>query len=220
MAKKETAPARTTLEEVNDSLTNTAQKIEKNQKLITYVVCGVLALVAAGACYFYLVHQPGQQKADDLVGKADLEYLRQDTVNALKDYQAVAGDVDRAAVNAAIILFEQGKYKEAAQYLEKYSADGTLVGPASQSLLGDCYVNMGKENYDKAISCFEKAIKLCGDNEAYAPVFMIKKATVLHATGKYAEEAALYQEIKDKYPTYNVVNVDKYIERANALAGK
>jgi hypothetical protein len=37
------------------------------------------------------------------------------------------------------------------------------------------------------------------------------------------EEAAIYQEIKDKYPIYdqqNGVNADKYIERANALAGK
>ena len=52
---------------------------------------------------------------------------------------------------------------------------------------------------------------------------MIKKATVLHEQKKYAEEAAIYQEIKDKYPVYdqqNGVNAAKYIERANALAGK
>ena len=44
-----------------------------------------------------------------------------------------------------------------------------------------------------------------------------------HELKKYADEAAAYQTIKDKYPqfmqTYGV-NVDKYIERANALAGK
>ncbi len=52
---------------------------------------------------------------------------------------------------------------------------------------------------------------------------MIKKATVLHEQKKYADEAAIYQTIKDQYPVYGNMtgfNVDKYLERANALAGK
>ena len=52
---------------------------------------------------------------------------------------------------------------------------------------------------------------------------MIKKATLLHEQKKYAEEADIYQTIKDKYPMYSQqsgFNVDKYLERANALAGK
>ena len=144
-----------------------------------------------------------------------------DTANALKDYEAAAGDIDRAAVNAAIILYQQGKYQEAAKYLEDYSAAGTIVGPASQSLLGDCYVNL--KQLDKAVGAFDKAIKLSDDNELLAPVFMRKKATVLHELKKYAEEADLYQSLKDNYPAYLSAysfNVDKYIERANALAGK
>jgi tetratricopeptide (TPR) repeat protein len=82
-----------------------------------------------------------------------------------------------------------------------------------------------KENaykqYDKALSAFDKAVKLCDGNELYAPLFILKKATVLHEQGKYADEAAAYQIIKDKYLNFaneNRVNVDKYIERANALA--
>ena len=73
------------------------------------------------------------------------------------------------------------------------------------------------------MSAFDKAISLSGDNEAYTPAFMLKKATVLHEQKKYADEAAIYQTIKDKYPAYaqqTGFNVDKYLERANALAGK
>ena len=87
--------------------------------------------------------------------------------------------------------------------------------------MGDCYVNLKK--YDKAISAFDKAISMTNGNEYYAPAFMLKKATVLHELKKYADEAAIYQEIKDKYPIYCQqmgLNADKYIERANALAGK
>ena len=64
---------------------------------------------------------------------------------------------------------------------------------------------------------------MAGDNDAYAPAFMIKKATVLHEQKKYAEEADIYQTILDKYPMYGQqtgFSVEKYLERANALAGK
>ena len=68
-----------------------------------------------------------------------------------------------------------------------------------------------------------KAIKLAGDNEVYAPTFMLKKATVLHAQKKYADEVKIYETIRDKYPQYAQVyqvNMDKYIERAKAMAGE
>ena len=73
------------------------------------------------------------------------------------------------------------------------------------------------------MSAYDQAISMANGNELYAPAFMIKKATVLHEQKKYAEEAAIYQEIKDKYMLYAQqyrFDVDKYLERANALAGK
>ncbi len=227
MAKKQTAPARTTLEEVNDSLTSTAQKLEQNKKYILMALgCALAAILLVGG-FLYGYYFPNKQKALDAIGKADIENLvKQDTIGALKQYETVFKsynnqEAQRAAFNAAIILYQQGKNKEAAEYLEKYSASGRLAGPAAQSLLGDCYVNM--KQYDKAIGAFDKAIKLADNNELYAPVFMTKKATVLHELKKFADEAAIYQDIKDNYPAYvqaAQVNVDKYIERANALAGK
>ncbi|MCQ2287883.1 MAG: tetratricopeptide repeat protein [Muribaculaceae bacterium] len=226
MAKKQTAPARTTLEEVNESLTSTAQKLEENKKYIYVAVGAAVALILLAAGFIYGIYLPNKTKALEQIGKADIEYLQQDTVNALKDYQKAFDsfsnkESERAAFNAAIILYQQGKYKEAASYLEKYNAAGTLVGPAAQSLLGDCYVN--QKQYEKAIGAFDKAVSMANNNEIYAPVFMLKKATVLHELKKYAEEAALYQDVKDNYPVYvqgSGFNVDKYIERANALAGK
>ena len=70
------------------------------------------------------------------------------------------------------------------------------------------------------MSAFDKAVSLSNGNELYAPVFIMKKATVLHELGKYADEAAAYQTIKDKYLAFaneSRINIDKYIERANAL---
>lgn len=226
MAKNLNEPARTTLEEVNESLTGAAQKLEENKKYVYYACGAILAVVLIVAGYLYGVYQPNKAKALEQIGKADIENLQGDTVNALKDYQKVFDafsnkESERAAFNAAIILYQQGKNKEAAEYLEKYDAAGNIAGPAAKSLLGDCYVNM--KQYDKAISAFDSAIKMANKNEFYAPTFMLKKATVLHAQKKYADEAAIYQDIKDNYAQYCQIyqfNVDKYLERANALAGK
>ena len=200
MAKKQNQAARTTLEEVNESLTSAAQRIEDNKKYISWALAAiaVIALLAGG----YIFDE------------------------ALKEYEKVADAYgnktgERAHLNAAILLYEKGEYEKAAKHLEEFSPKGNLIGPASQSLLGDCYVNLKK--MDKALSAYDKAISLANNNETYAPAFMIKKATVLHEQKKYAEEAAIYQTIKDQYPMYGQMtgfNVDKYLERANALAGK
>ena len=225
MAKKQNQAARTTLEEVNESLTSAAQRIEDNKKYISWALAAiaVIALLAGG--YIFL-HNKNLQEAKTKIGDADIALLQGNTDEALKEYEKVADAYgnktgERAHLNAAILLYEKGEYEKAAKHLEEFSPKGNLIGPASQSLLGDCYVNLKK--MDKALSAYDKAISLAAENEAYAPAFMMKKATVLHEQKKYAEEAAIYQTIKDQYPMYGQMtgfNVDKYLERANALAGK
>ncbi len=225
MAKKQDQGARTTLEEVNESLTSAAQRIEDNKKYISWAVIAI-ALIAVLAGAFLYFHNSNVKKATEKIGEADLELLQGKQDEALKDYEKVAADFgnkagERAHLNAAILLYEKGEYEKAAKHLEDFGPAGNLIGPASQSLLGDCYVNLKK--LDKALAAYDKAISLAGDNEAYAPAFMIKKATVLHEQKKFADEAAIYQTIKDNYPLYGQqtgFNVDKYLERANALAGK
>ena len=226
MAKKQDQGARTTLEEVNDSLSSAAQRIEDNKKYINWAIIAIAVLVLLAVGYIYGIRNPNLQKAKDQMGTADLELMQGNQDQALKDYEKVAAEfsnkpAERAHLNAAILLYQKGEYEKAAKHLEDYSANGNLVGPASQSLLGDCYVNLKK--LDKAIAAYDKAISMAGENEVYAPAFMIKKATVLHEQKKYADEAAIYQTIKDKYIMYSQqtgFNVDKYLERANALAGK
>ena len=225
MAKKQNQSARTTLEEVNESLSTAAQRIENNKKYINWALMAIAVIVLLAVGYIYGIHRPNLQKAKDQIGKADMELMQGNEDEALKSYEKVAAEfsnkpAERAHLNAAILLYEKGEYEKAAKHLEDFTPAGNLIGPASQSLLGDCYVNLKK--LDKAIAAYDKAISLAGDNEAYAPAFMVKKATVLHEQKKYADEAAIYQEIKDKYPYYGQqggIDVDKYLERANALAG-
>lgn len=226
MAKNDNQNARTSLEEFNDSLSSIEQKVEENKKYVYWTGGAVLAIVVLALIYIYGFRNPGIKNAKEDISKADMELFQGNDSLALKDYEKVAGEYNnsasnRANLNAAILLYQKGKYQEAADYLNDFSAKGNLVGPASQSLLGDCYVNLKK--YDDAVKAFDKAISLSKDNVDYTPLFMMKKATVLRAQKKYADEAAVYQTIKDKFPAFQNdfrVNIDKYLERALAQAGK
>jgi tetratricopeptide (TPR) repeat protein len=225
MAKKQNQSARTTLEEVNESLTSAAQRIEDNKKYVNWALIGIaiIALLAGGWIY---LHNKNEADAKEAYGKAYYEWIQGNSDEALKKFEQVADEYGNrfgnvAHLNAAILLSQKEKYPEALKHLEKYDPEGDVVGPESQSLMGDCYVNLKK--YPEALSCYDKAISLAKGNESYAPLFMIKKATVLHEQQKYAEEAAIYQDIKDNYFAFTQqsgFSVDKYLERALELAGK
>lgn len=225
MAKKENE-TRTSIDELNESLSGIEKKVEENKKMIVWVVGAIVAIAVIILGYVYLIQEPNFENAKEEIAKADANLsLGQDSI-ALNEYMAVADNysnvaANRAGLNAGIILFQQGKYEEAINYIKKFDGEGALVGPASQSLIGDCYVNLQK--YDEAVNYFDKAIKLAGDNEYYTPLFILKKATVLREQKKYAEELAALEIIKNKYPNFVAgyrVDVNKYIERAKVQAAK
>ncbi|MDD6777472.1 MAG: tetratricopeptide repeat protein [Bacteroidales bacterium] len=224
MAKKETT--RTSIDEINESLSSFEQKVENNKKYIYWITGGIVVLALIILGYVYGIHNPNMEKAKNEIAKADMDLsLGNDSV-ALAEYLAVASNysnepANRASLNAAIILYKEGKFQEAADAVKNFDAEGTIVGPASQSLLGDCYVNLKK--YDEAISAFDKAVKLSGDNALYTPLFLMKKATVLRELKNFKAEAEIYSTIREKYPefaaNYNV-DVEKYLVRAQQQAGE
>ena len=224
MAKTETT--RTSIDELNESLSSFEQKVENNKKYIYWIAGGIVVLALIILGYVYGIHNPNMENAKAEIAKADMDLsLGKDSV-ALQEYLAVAANysndpANRASLNAAIILYKEGKYEEAAANIKNFDAEGTIVGPASQSLLGDCYVNLKK--YDEAISAFDKAVSLSADNALYTPLFLLKKATVLRELKNFKGEAEIYQTIKEKYPefaaNYNV-DIEKYLVRAQQQAGE
>ena len=224
MAKKEST--RTSIDELNESLSSIEQKVENNKNYI-YWVCGAIVVIAAVIVgYIYGIRNPGLEDAKSEISQADIQLAQVNDSIALVQYMAVADGysnsvANRANLNAAILLYNDGKYDEAISYIGNFDPEGVIIGPASQSLLGDCYVNTGK--LEEALSAYDKAIALSADNSYYTPLFMVKKATVYREQKNYAAEADIFQSIKEKYPefsrNYNF-DVDKYLDRAKAMAGK
>lgn len=225
MAKEsKTQETRTSIDELNESLSGLEQRVEQNKKSVIWYAVALLVVIGIGLGYYY-GKKSAKEDAGEMIGKADIELMQGNDSVALAQYQAVAaeysnGVANRANLNAAILLYQKGNYEEALKAVENYDVEEELVGAASQSLKGDCLVNLKK--YDEAVAAYDEAISVANGNELYAPVFMMKKATVLSAQQKYSEAAAIYQNIKDNYSKYvNAyrVNIDKYIDRSNYLAG-
>ena len=212
----------TSIDELNETLTSVEQHVENNKKIIIWSLAGIVAVAAVILLYYYGIYPPHKKASSDAISKADIELAMGNDSTALAQYMQVADEfsgaqADRAALQSAIILYQKGKFEEAVKYLDDASFDENLVAPAAASLKGDCYVNLN--NLDKAISCYDKAIKSSNDNALYTPLFMLKKATVLNEQSKIADALAIYEAIQSKYPTFTRaydVNIDGLIARAKA----
>ena len=212
----------TSIDELNETLTSVEQHVENNKKIIIWSLAGIVAVAAVILLYYYGIYTPNKKASSDAISKADIELAMGNDSTALAQYMQVADEfsgaqADRAALQSAIILYQKGKFEEAVKYLDDASFDENLVAPAAASLKGDCYVNLN--NLDKAISCYDKAIKSSNDNALYTPLFMLKKATVLNEQSKIADALAIYEAIQSKYPTFTRaydVNIDGLIARAKA----
>ncbi|MDE6415744.1 MAG: tetratricopeptide repeat protein [Duncaniella sp.] len=213
---------RTSIDEVNDTLTGIGEKVQNNPKIILWSCIGVAALVAVILIYVYAFRQPAKEAASKALGEADIEMLMGNDSTALAKYQEVAANHsfesgNLANLNAAILLYKKGEYEQAIKYLDDYKPTESIIGASSRSLMGDCYVNL--EQYDKALDCFKKAVKISDNNPHYTPAFMIKEATVYRHLKNYKAEAEVYAEILKKYPQYgqeNGIDIKKYLKRAEA----
>lgn len=224
--KKQPVEAQTSIDNLNDTLTNVSRKVEDNRKIIYTAALAVVVVVAIILIYLYMVRQPGIQKSNDAVGQADVQLALGNDSVALSRYMMVADDhsydaANRAALQAAILLYKDGKYEEALKYVKKYDPTESIVGAAAYSLEGDCYVNLDK--LSEAVGAYKKAISQSDDNKAYTPFFMLKLARVYRAQNDYAAEVKIYEDITKNYPQYgaaNNINIEKYLERAKIDAAK
>ena len=210
------------VDNINDTLTGFGAKVQKNQKVI-FIIAGIFAVIVLGVIvYLFAFRAPRQQAANEAVAEADLEMLSGNDSAAIATYKKVADEFGheagkRAALNAAVGLYEQGNYEEALKYAKDFSSQDKVMQAGAYSLQGDCYVNL--KNYPEAIDFYKKAIDESDKNPAYTPFFMLKLARVYRETKDFKDEAAIYAEIQKDYPKYaadNGIDIEKYLERANS----
>ncbi|HPF50963.1 MAG TPA: tetratricopeptide repeat protein [Draconibacterium sp.] len=223
MAKKETKQV-DNLQELESALTKTEQFVEDNSKIISYVVGGIILVVAAylGFNKFYV--QPKEKEANSQMFMAE-NYFEKDSFNLaingdgnylgfldiIDDY-GITKAANRAKYYTGISYLHLGQYEDAIDYLNDFKTDDLLLGPVTAGAKGDAYLELG--NNDEALKLYKKAYQMT-DNELTTPVYMMKTANLLESMDELQQAVDLYQDIKAKYPkSAEATNADRYIARA------
>ncbi|RIJ50792.1 hypothetical protein D1614_02370 [Maribellus luteus] len=222
MAKKKTEQV-DNLQELESALTKTEQFIEDNQKIISYVVTGLILVVAVflGFKKFYV--QPQEREANSQMFMAE-NYFEKDSFNLaingdgnylgfldiIDDY-GITKAANRAKYYTGISYLHLGQYEEALDYLNDFKSDDLLLAPVAEGAKGDAYLELGDS--DKALKQYKKAYSE-SKNELTTPVYMMKAAKLLESSDELEQALALYQDIKKQFPTSaEATNADRYIAR-------
>ena len=207
---KNVAPA---IEEEADFVAKT--KKYRKELIALFIAVAVILL---GILVFYLFRQSQTAKADQAIALADVEQNDSIALELYKD-AATHGTKsgDRAKIEAAIRLYQDGKYEDAVKYLDGASSDSEIIAAGIETLKGDCYVNL--KNYDAALSAYKSAVSEANENPELVPIILVKEANVYREQKNYAAEAQAYETIIKQYPGYGKkgnVDIRKYYERAKA----
>ena len=221
MAKKDFKKEDQNLENVQEALNTNAMWIEKNQKVITWVVVAVVAVMLGIMAINQYVIKPKAAEASNENAKAVAYFMQENYEKALNGddaecigFEQIAQDYKMyqagklAALYAGICYYQMGEYEDAAKYLKKFSADDLTIDPAAKQLLGDAYVQM--QEYDKAVKAFEAAAK--SGNDLIAPMSLKKAGLVYLEMGNKKAAHKVFSAVKADYPMSNEAqDIEKYI---------
>jgi tetratricopeptide (TPR) repeat protein len=228
MAKQNVVKEKVTQEEVLvdvQNVTRTAQHwfAENRQKLM---YAGLLLVAVVGGYLAYSSYiKSNQKKALSSMWQAEMLFKQDSFSTALsnpggygfleianKYGSTPAGNV--AHYYAGVCYLNLGKFDEAIQQLEKYSAKGSVTPAAKYGALGDAYSE--KKDFAKALKMYKEASSAGGIDDLKA-MYLKRYAMLSEIQGNKSEALNAYKEIKSKFPlTADAQGVEKYIARAEA----
>jgi tetratricopeptide (TPR) repeat protein len=214
------------LEGIEQALTRSEQFIEDNQKILTYVLGGliVVLLVIIGGNRYYL--KPLNEEASSEMFYAE-RFFEIDSFNlALNGYGTYPGflnimddyGVTRSAkmarYYAGVCYHQLGDHNEALHYLGKFKTDDLLVGAAKFSTMGDAYVELGE--LEKAASTYKSGIEKYKNNYS-SPIMLKKLGIVYEEMGDLDQALKVYRSIESFYPeSPEGREIKKYIGRVES----
>lgn len=229
MAKKKSTQ-HDNVQDIESALTRTEQFIEDNQKLITYIVGGIVIVAAAFLGLNKFILQPREKEAQSQMFMAE-NYFEKDSFNLaingdgnylgfldiIDDY-GMTKTAKLAKYYTGVSYLRLGEYQEAINYLGKFKTKDILLASVKEGSMGDAYAELGDDK--KALQHYIKAVDASANNFT-TPIYMMKAAGIYEKTGYNAKALDLYNRIKKDYADTNEGrNVEKYIARVTTLLGK
>lgn len=201
---------------------------DRNSKFITYVIVGLVLVVGGYFAYKNYVVAPEEQKAEDLIWKAQDFYRVDSFAKALNGDGQTAGFLrvisrhggtkagNLARFYAGSCYLELGDFNNAVKYLKDFETDQPALKVRAYGLLGDAYSELGKKQ--EAVDNYTKAGNAWDEDEINAPEYLFRAALLNQELGKNKEAIALLKQIRDKYPNnMRAGEVDKYLGKLGDL---
>lgn len=191
----------------------------KNVKIYTYAVGGVLLLVVGYFGYRQFIVKPANEKSKDAYW-VGLNYAAQDSTDlAIDELQGVVKKYDGkvGGENAQFVLARQymskGEYKKALTELEGVNVHDTYVASMAVGLQGDCHSEM--KDYEKAGTLYLEAADI-NANDFTTPMYLYKAALCAEKVKDFEKAVEFYTRIRDEYPGYaSQKAIDKYLARVS-----
>jgi len=222
--KKDVNPP--TISSVEETLSRTEHYLEENYKPLL-IGLGVIVLLVGlgwlGKLYFNKRNNEAQSQmfqAERYLEKDSLKLALNGDGNYLgfldiaRDYK-FTNSGNLARYSAGICYLHLGNYKEAIEFLNKYSKKDKLIGSLAIGATGDAYVELG--DLEKGISKYIEAADFAR-NSFNTPLFLMKAGELYELKGKFPEALKLYERIENQYPeSTEGTTIEKYIARVKLL---
>jgi TolA-binding protein len=212
--------------EERDAVEKVAGFWNQYSKQILIGLVAIIAVVGGVFAYNAFIAGPNDKKAAEAMRFAE-EHFRQDSVKlALEGDNLNAGFLkiiskysgtkaaNMANYYAGSCYLTMGDYKNAAKYLGDFSTSEPLVEARAKALLGDAQAELGKK--DEAVKLYKEAGTLFEEDENYSPQYLFRAAFLYESMGKTKEAIDTYKLIKEKYPKFREIDIDKYLGRLGA----
>ncbi len=221
MAKQEKTGAE--IFESAEALQSTIGKAEgffkSNQKVLTYVGGGILAVIVGIIGYNFWNQSQDTEAQESLFSSVyafETDSLKQalngtggnpGLLSVADDFGSTnAGNL--ASFYAGVALLKQGKFDDAIERLKSFSSSDLLVQARAYSLIGDAY--MEKKTIADAIEYYEKAVDY-KPNMYFTPTYMMKLAAAYEADKKNKEAIEVYTNLINEYPnSLETANAKKF----------
>jgi len=190
------------------------------------ILIGLAAILIVGGGIFgysYFISGPIEKKASEAMRYAE-EFFRKDSVKLalegdnlnpgfLKIISKYSGTKAANLANfyAGSCYLTMGDFKNAAKHLEAFSTSEPLVKARAKALLADADSELGKK--DEAVKLYKEAGSIFEKDDFYSPQYLFRAGYLYESMGKTKEAIEVYKMIKEKYPQYKEVDIDKYLGR-------
>ncbi|MEO6316492.1 MAG: tetratricopeptide repeat protein [Chitinophagaceae bacterium] len=192
-------------------------------KQILIVSAAILAIAGGIVAYNYFISGPNEKKSAEAMRYAE-EFFRQDSVKLalegdnlnpgfLKIINKYSGTkaANLAHFYAGSCYMTLGDFKNAVTQLEAFSTSEPLVKARAKALLGDANSELGKK--EEAVKLYKEAGSIFDKDDYYSPQYLLRAALLYENMGKPKDAIEVYKMIKEKYPQYKEIDIDKYLGR-------